>query len=157
MRTLGSIVAVLLAATVLPALGVAGQTGILTTLSKLRNHARVLLIFAPDARDPQYLAQLGLLQAETAEITDRDLVAVAVLAQGPGPSDALLSEKMLTEADAAAARKRFHVGPAEFVVILLGKDGGEKLRSENPISFERLRAVIDAMPMRQEEMKGKVR
>jgi len=37
------------------------------------------------------------------------------------------------------------------MVVLIGKDGGEKLRSAQPITAERLFATIDAMPMRQSE------
>ncbi len=40
-----------------------------------------------------------------------------------------------------------------FTVLLIGKDGGEKLRSHKPVSFEQLRDTIDAMPMRQREVK----
>ncbi len=55
----------------------------------------------------------------------------------------------------AAARRRFHVRPNDFTVILIGKDGGEKLRSHQPVSLDILRSTIDAMPMRQEEMRSK--
>jgi len=57
----------------------------------------------------------------------------------------------------AAARRRFHVRPTDFTVILIGKDGGEKLRSHQPISLDTLRSTIDAMPMRQEEMRSQTK
>lgn len=41
------------------------------------------------------------------------------------------------------------------MVILIGKDGGAKLRSEKPLSMAKLQETIDAMPMRQDEMNGK--
>jgi hypothetical protein len=37
--------------------------------------------------------------------------------------------------------------------LLIGKDGGVKLRSNSPISNEKLFRTIDAMPMRQREMR----
>lgn len=37
--------------------------------------------------------------------------------------------------------------------LLIGKDGGVKLRSNSPISNEKLFDTIDAMPMRQREMR----
>jgi len=40
-----------------------------------------------------------------------------------------------------------------FKVFLIGKDGSIKLRSDRPIINEKLFATIDAMPMRQQEMK----
>ena len=39
-----------------------------------------------------------------------------------------------------------------FEVLLVGKDGGVKLRQETPLSVDDLFATIDAMPMRQREM-----
>jgi len=58
--------------------------------------------------------------------------------------------------DAAAVRERFRVERADFTVILVGKDGGEKLRDSKPLPFARLQATIDAMPMRRQEMKERV-
>ena len=40
-------------------------------------------------------------------------------------------------------RKRFQVRPS-FAVILIGKDGGEKMRSHKPIPWEKLEATIDS-------------
>lgn len=40
-----------------------------------------------------------------------------------------------------------------FEVILIGKDGGIKLREKSPITRQRLYGTIDAMPMRQAEMR----
>ena len=48
-------------------------------------------------------------------------------------------------------------GAADFVVILIGKDGGEKLRSRHPLRVESLTKGIDAMPMRQDEMRSRSR
>jgi hypothetical protein len=55
--------------------------------------------------------------------------------------------------DAAAVRERFGVARSDFTVILVGKDGGEKLRDSKPLTYARLQATIDAMPMRRQEMK----
>ena len=40
-----------------------------------------------------------------------------------------------------------------FTVILIGKDGGEKYRSNSILDVDRLFAMVDAMPMRQAEMR----
>ena len=42
---------------------------------------------------------------------------------------------------------------ASFIFLLIGKDGGEKLRSDSLVNADRLFSVIDAMPMRKNEMK----
>lgn len=44
-------------------------------------------------------------------------------------------------------------GPAAFSVVLIGRDGGEKLRQSTPLAAADLFAVVDAMPMRQAEMR----
>jgi hypothetical protein len=43
------------------------------------------------------------------------------------------------------------LGAPGFLVRLLGKDGGEKLRRETPVPVGEILALIDAMPMRREE------
>jgi hypothetical protein len=121
-----------------------------TTLRRLRDHQRVLLIFAASRRDARVEEQLAAIREKAAEAADRDLVTIAVTETGDAGTGIRLT-------DAAAVRRRFGVKAGEFRVILVGKDGGEKLRSERPIAFERLRATIDAMPMRQEEMREKKR
>ena len=45
-------------------------------------------------------------------------------------------------------------GTRSFSVVLIGKDGGEKLRRATPLSPEELFAIVDAMPMRRAEMRG---
>ena len=40
-----------------------------------------------------------------------------------------------------------------FEIILIGKGGGIKLRSKTPIGVEDLLSLIDAMPMRRQEMR----
>ncbi len=127
------------------------------TLAKLRDTYRVLLVFAPSDRDPRYVQQAKLLARHGAEMQERDLVVVPVVTErgpqitadtlrvipGPGLSD---EEQLLV-------RQRLHVAPETFAVVLLGKDGGEKLRVMAPLGIDRLNQTIDAMPMRQDEIK----
>ena len=42
----------------------------------------------------------------------------------------------------------------EFEILLIGKDGGVKLRSSSPLENSRIFGVIDQMPMRQAEMRN---
>ena len=117
------------------------------TLQQLRDTTRPLLIFAPKPDDPQLEIQLRTLQQHASEAADRQIVPLAITSEGPSPTDAHLSN-----ADGDAARRRFHVTPGEFTVILIGKDGGEKLRSKKPFNMDKLNRTIDAMPMRRAEM-----
>ncbi len=61
----------------------------------------------------------------------------------------------LSEDELAAIRHQFKVEPAEFLVILIGKDGGEKLNSRTPVPVDKLKQLIDSMPMRKSEMQQK--
>jgi hypothetical protein len=118
----------------------------IVSLASLRGTARPLLIFAPKPDDSQLEIQLRRLHDNAAAIAERDIVVIAIPYQSPSPTQA-----MLTGDDAQTARRRFNIAPGDFAVILLGKDGGEKLRSAKPISIDKLRDTIDAMPMRQQE------
>lgn len=44
-------------------------------------------------------------------------------------------------------------GSSAFSVALIGKDGGEKLRRTTPLAPAELFALVDAMPMRQAELR----
>ncbi len=139
--------ALLLLGTALMASVAQAQTG-LTTLADLQDHARPLLIFASRPDDPQLTIQLRTLQDHAAEVQDRQIVPLAVVYNNPSPTDA-----KLTATDAEATRRRFRVAPNEFTIILLGKDGGEKLRALRPLPMSKLNDTVDSMPMRQNEMK----
>ena len=121
----------------------------MVTLRALKDRARPLLIFAAGPEDPQLEIQLRTLGEHAAEAHDRDLVIIALPYRSPSPTAVKLSQ-----ADADLARRQFGVPPGEFAAILLGKDGGAKLRSAKPLSMAKLIETIDAMPMRQGEMRG---
>ncbi len=135
--------------TAVPKLAPAQQSG-LTTLAALKVHMRPLLVFAPRPNDPQLEIQIRTLNEHAAEAQERDLVAIGLPYQNPSPTPLQLSSD-----EAEAARRKFHVAPTDFLVILIGKDGGAKLRSTKPLSMNKLSAAIDAMPMRQDEIKAK--
>jgi len=119
-----------------------------TTLATLRDAYRPFLIFSAKPDDPALLAQLHKLKDAAPGLTSREVLLIAIPFDNPSPT-----ETNLTPSEALAARRRFHVAPTEFTVILLGKDGGEKFRSRNPVSFDKLRDLIDSMPMRQGEIR----
>ena len=119
-----------------------------TTLAQLRDRYRPLLLFAASPDHPALLAQMTRLKENAPGLRERDVLVIAVPYNDPSPT-----ELSLSSADAQAARRSFHVSPGDFVAILLGKDGGEKYRAQKPVSFDKLRDKIDAMPMRKDEMK----
>jgi hypothetical protein len=118
-------------------------------LEKHRWRDRLILLFASSDDDDRLLAQLKILNNEQAELIERDLkIYVIMRAGGLAPA----GEKM--EANAASAlRQRYQVEQQAFTFLLIGKDGGVKLRRENPVTIRELFDLIDSMPMRRAEMR----
>ncbi|MGI3899006.1 MAG: DUF4174 domain-containing protein [Janthinobacterium lividum] len=105
------------------------------SLQVYRWKSRVVLALAPSAADPALRDQRRIFRDFGAEARQRDLVLVEATDDTP---------------QGAALRRRF--GGSGFRAVLIGKDGGEKLTSGAPLRRDDLFPVIDAMPMRQEEM-----
>lgn len=103
-------------------------------LAHYRWAARVLVAIAPDPADPALARQRHLFEAMRAEARERDLVLVEAVGRS--------GEDM---------RRALGCEPGLFTAVLVGKDGGAKLRSPEPLGADRLLPVIDAMPMRREE------
>ncbi len=106
-------------------------------LDELRWNERVLLIYAPVGSEKQLGRQEALLRLHDAELTERDVTPIVLRTRTENPE----------------IFKRFKLSDAGFTLLLIGKDGGEKLRSHEVISPETLCRLIDSMPMRQEEMR----
>ena len=107
-------------------------------LSRYRWTARVLVMLAADPESPDLAEQKRQIESLKDGAAERELVVV----QPPAGS-----------AEAKALRMRLGLGNEPFQAVLVGKDGGAKLRAAKPISALELMATIDAMPMRQEEMR----
>ena len=127
------------------------------TLDTLVGTSRILLVFAPSDQDLRYPQQFALLATHSAEMKQRDLLVLPLLLQsGPAVTPAVLGSAVgpaMPDKEATLTRHRFHIASKDFVAILVGKDGGEKFHSCRPVSLQQLIQLIDAMPMRQEEMR----
>ena len=126
-----------------------------TTLVALRDTTRPLLIFA-GANDPRAQQQLAELAGHADELRSRDVRVVMLnIIATPGYDRSALPTAAFAPDEEAYARQRFHVKLNDFAVVLVGKDGDEKLRSTTPAPWPKLASTIDGMPMRREEMKQK--
>lgn len=105
-------------------------------LSPFKWKNRPVLLFADSEADEAYRAAVRALAAAEEGLTERDIVVLA----DTDPSRA------------TALRQRLH--PSGFTMILVGKDGGMKLMSGDVIPVETLFETIDAMPMRQNELRN---
>ena len=125
-----------------------------STLRAMRGCYHPLLVFAPAMDDPQLVEQFNQLKAHAGELTSRDLLYVPIVPEGhnqPIPGSRIHTAS-LSEDELAAMRHHFKVEPAEFLVILIDKDGGEKLSSRTPVPVDRLKQLTDPIPIRRGEM-----
>lgn len=109
----------------------------------------MLLVFAPSVDNHSYQQQMQLLQQKSG-FKDRDLVLVQVLAT----DKSYANEQLIDQSSAAKLRERFGVDKESFRVILVGKDGGVKRQDTTPVRATTIFEQIDAMPMRQQEMRS---
>lgn len=110
---------------------------------------RLLLVFAPSEHSPTYQRQIQLFQEQQAGFEERDLLLVELLTE----VTSRVNRQPMSKANVTNLRSRFNVAPQEFRVILVGKDGTAKRRDSNPVEPEVIFNEIDAMPMRQREMR----
>jgi hypothetical protein len=103
-----------------------GQSQTMMDLDTHRWRNRLLLVFAPSEDDERYRALRRELQRQEHEIVDRDLLIFHILES---------------------------VNPGQFIVVLIGKDGGEKLRGGREVDIAEIFSLIDSMPMRQREIR----
>jgi len=61
----------------------------------------------------------------------------------------------MKQEEARELRSAFSVADDAFAVILIGRDGSEKARWTEPVSAQEIFGKVDAMPMRQDEVKAK--
>ena len=112
---------------------------------------RLLLIFAPDAMHPQFQQMDAEINAQGAEVRDRDLVVFEIFDKDPSQMNA----SPLSPADADALRMHFGISRQMYALILVGKDGGIKLMREDRVPLSEVFELIDSMPMRKNEMRLK--
>ncbi len=114
---------------------------------------RLLVVFAPSDKHPDLIAQQQMTTGFVDGFRDRDLLFVSV----PEHGESLADGGAMDAASAANIRERHGIEPGTFAVILVGKDGTEKRRSDRPVPIEALFEQIDQMPMRQREMQDRNR
>lgn len=98
--------------------------------------------------------------SDWAGYADRDLILVevapahlfSITALSSETKDATLASQWHDQ-DETGLRSRIGCDGSESFVSLIGKDGGVKGRWSSPVSNDELFALIDSMPMRQQEQR----
>lgn len=109
---------------------------------------RILLIFSAEESAIQK-EQLEVFQRHQEGLKERDLVIFEIKEANVDHPD---GRQYGAEA-ADKLRNQYKIPKDQFSVILIGKDGSEKLRQNEVLSAEKLFAVIDSMPMRKQEIR----
>ena len=112
---------------------------------------RLLFLFAPDGNNLLFKNLQSELSAQQAEVKDRDLMVFEVLER----DSCRMNTTPIDRQAADSIRDRFGVPPDTFSLILVGKDGGIKLKRYDQASLKEVFELIDSMPMRQSEMQQK--
>ncbi|WKN32575.1 DUF4174 domain-containing protein [Porifericola rhodea] len=119
-------------------------------LKKYEWKNRLLLLFSP-THNTTYQQQLKQLNKHKADLTERDLIVFYITEK-----DIKTSESTnYTNENKQALLNYYKVNTDTFFVILIGKDGTQKIKQNKLLSIEQLFGTIDAMPMRRREMNRK--
>lgn len=97
--------------------------------------ARPVVVFADSDVVPSFIDQMSLIAARPDELARRDVVLIVD-----------------TDPDARTDLRR-KLRPRGFMLTLIGKDGGVKLRKPLPWDVRELSRSIDKMPMRRRELR----
>jgi IS4 transposase len=146
MRSIRRLAVVLVAVAMIPAIG-SGTAGA-AELGDYRWQSRPLLLFAPTENDPRLAETLSRIEASRCDFVSRDMVIGVVVSEGSSTLDG----QAITVEESQRLMSQYAVGENAFSVVLIGKDGGEKLRVDEVPDLPRIYAVVDGMPMRSREM-----
>ena len=111
---------------------------------------RLLFLIAPESDDPDVSAQRRDIERQRDAMLDRDLRVFLLL-----PEHGFVEDQALPARTVAKLRAQLGVMPEDRLLILIGKDGGEKRRSELRTNLRDIFLQIDAMPMRRDEVRAK--
>lgn len=117
--------------------------GVAQTIADAKWKQRVVLVTAPtpSSRQPDFLTQKQLLVAAEASLRERDVLVLYRLHGEMSPSEKTY------------LGQHYGLRLKGFEVLLIGKDGGVKLRRTQPVAPQELFGLIDQMPMRRQEMR----
>jgi Domain of unknown function (DUF4174) len=104
-----------------------------------QNKYRRILVFAPDSTNASFKNQNRIFEKEEKGCVERDIIV----------------EYYVVKSKGNPFFDKYQVSKSSFTVLLIGKDGSVKLRSKEIVSAERIYALVDAMPMRKDEMRKK--
>ena len=116
-------------------------------LSEFQWENRLIVIFTETEDSEKYQHQMETLQNDEKGLTERKLKVIHSI---PGKHQIVFPQKSAWQNSKLFQKKE---SKADFEVILIGLDGGVKLRQTEAVELKKLYSLIDSMPMRQAEMR----
>lgn len=113
---------------------------------KIQNHQwkdRVLLLCASSTAQADFVKQKQHLASVKKELNEQELIVLDI------------RHEELNADDKIYLQRAVGVPAGELSVVLIGKDGGVKLKQATPVTSQALFSTIDAMPMRRQERNKK--
>jgi hypothetical protein len=107
-------------------------------LSEFLWKKRPVVVFADTPNDPRFIEQMTFLNADIPAVLARDIVVLTD-----------------TDPEARSALRR-SLRPRGFMLVLMDKDGGIKLRKPAPWDMREISRSIDKWPTRQQEVRERL-
>ncbi len=118
-------------------------------LESYRWKKRVLLIFSKPENEAFFTKQIATVRLAIDEYEEREVVIFCVT------EGKISDEKGNLLATISPKDELNKLFDQQVGIVLIGKDGSEKLRSVDHVGNEAIFALIDSMPMRKSEMSKK--
>jgi hypothetical protein len=122
---------------------------IAVNLDDFQWHNRLLFLVAPDSTTPAVAQARDNLEHRFEAVVDRDLLVIQLFLDG----QSLVGDRPITVSEAAQLRLELGIDSDEQLLVLIGKDGGEKRRAPLLTDVQEIFTQIDAMPMRRNEIR----
>lgn len=125
---------------------------LITSSQNMKSHQwknRVLLVISDNKSNVDFANQTQLLKDKSLELIERKLIVYQITKNAYSYNynqSWILSTKLY---------RKHNKEKATFKVILIGLDGGIKLKQTSILSEKKLFTIIDGMPMRKQELKNK--
>jgi len=118
------------------------------TLKTLQWQNRLILVMADDTSNLNFKKQITHLTKNKEALTERKLIIYKVF-----PNQYSKGLEIIELKSSNDLNKKYNPKQKPFKVVLIGLDGRVKLEQNEIITIEQLKSIIDAMPMRKNEMR----
>lgn len=109
---------------------------------------RILLVFSDDKNDERLTKQMEILSEEKQGLAERKLLVYRF------SENQFTTEFNTVWFSSTLKTKKYKSKFEDFKIVLIGLDGGVKMKQITILSTEKLFAIIDGMPMRRSEIRN---